>query len=143
MMRAPEVNNQFIPCLSDALRFSLRPQATWLQYLPALLGCAWALHYFWRLRQTCDWIENGGTLMLVSLLFAPYCWLYDQGLALPALLHRAYQNRSGTLVVLTALAGLLIDVELCRFRLSSAFYLWTAPAWLACYLMAHAAERRT
>ncbi len=140
MMRAPEIDSQFIPCLSDALRLWLRPQATWLQYLPTLLCCAWALHYFWRRREIWDWTEDGGTLMLASLLFAPYCWLYDQGLALPALLHRAYHSRSGTLVVLIALTGLLIDVELCRFRLSSAFYLWTAPVWLACYLIAHTAD---
>jgi hypothetical protein len=143
MMRAPEIDNQFIPCLSDALRFWLRPQATWLQYLPALLCCAWALYYFWRRRLIWDWTEHGGTLMLVSLLCAPYCWLYDQGLALPALLHRTYQSRSRNLVVLIALAGLLIDVALCRFRISSGLYLWTAPAWLACYLIGHAAKRPT
>jgi hypothetical protein len=140
MMRAPEIDNQFIPCLSDALRLWLRPQAIWLQYLPALICCAWTLHYFWRRRETWDWTEHGGTLMLVSLLFAPYCWLYDQGLALPALLHRAYRSRSGTLIVLIALAGLLIDIEVCRFKITSAAYLWTAPAWLACYLMTRTLE---
>ncbi len=78
--------------------------------------------------------------MLASLVFAPYCWLYDQGLAIPALLHRAYFSRSETLVVLIALAGLLIDLELCGFKISSGLYLWTAPAWLVCYLMVHTAE---
>jgi hypothetical protein len=140
MMRAPEIDNQFIPCLSDALRLWLRPQAVWLQYLPALICCAWTLHYFWRRRETWDWTEDGSALMLVSLLFAPYCWLYDQGLALPALLHRAYRSRSGTLVVLIALAALLIDIEVCRFKITSAAYLWTAPAWLACYLLTRTAE---
>ena len=140
MMRAPEIDKQFIPCLSDALRFWLRPQATWLQYLPVLLCCVWALRYFWLRRENWNWTTNGGTLMLVSLVFAPYCWLYDQGLAIPALLHRAYISRSGTLVVLIALAGLLIDLELCGFKISSGLYLWTAPAWLLFYLMAHTAE---
>jgi hypothetical protein len=140
MMRAPEIDNQFIPCLSDAMRFWLRPEVTWLQYLPGLLCCIWALRYFWRRRDIWDWREHSGPLMLSSLLFAPYCWLYDQGLALPALLHRAYQSRSGTPVVFIALAALLIDFELCRFRLSSGWYLWTAPAWLALYLMARPAE---
>lgn len=140
MMRTPEIDKQFIPCLSDALRLWLRPYATWLQYLPALLCCAWALRYFWRQREAWDWTEQGGLLMLTSLLFAPYCWLYDQGLALPALLHRVYKSRSGTPVLLIALAALLIDFELCRFRLSSGWYLWTAPAWLALYLMARPAE---
>jgi hypothetical protein len=139
MMRAPEIDNQFIPCLSDALRFSLRPQATWLQYLPAFLCCAGALLYFWHRREIWDWTEHGSSLMLVSLIFAPYCWLYDQGLALPALLHRAYRSRSETLIILIALAGLLIDIEICRFKITSPLYLWTAPAWLACYLIARTA----
>jgi hypothetical protein len=140
MIRAPEVDNQFIPCLSDALRLWLRPEATWIQYLPTLLCCIWAVRYFWHRRQVWDWTEHGGPLMLSSLLFAPYCWLYDQGLALPALLHRAYQSCSRTPVALIALAALVIDFELCRFRLSSGWYLWTAPAWLALYLMARPAE---
>jgi hypothetical protein len=140
MMRAPEIDKQFIPCLSDALRFWLRPEATWLQYLPVFLCCVWALRYFWLRRNNWDWITNGGTLMLASLVFAPYCWLYDQGLAIPALLDRAYLGRSGTLIVLIAFAGLLIDFELCGFAISSGLFLWTAPAWLVCYLAAHTAE---
>jgi hypothetical protein len=140
MIRAPEVGNQFIPCLSDALRLWVRPEATWLQYLPVLLCSTWALGYFWRRREIWDWTEHGGLLMLNSLLFAPYCWLYDQGLALPALLHRAYRSRSGTPMLFIAVVALLIDLELCRFKLSSGFYLWTAPAWLALYLMARPAE---
>jgi hypothetical protein len=141
MMRAPEIDNQFIPCLSDALRLWVRPQAIWLQYLPTLLCCAWALRSFLRRHQIWDWTKDGSMLMLVSLLFAPYCWLYDQGLALPALLHRAYRSRSGTQVVLIVLAGLLIDAELCRFNLTSALYLWTAPMWLACYLIGQTSDR--
>jgi Glycosyltransferase family 87 len=140
MMRAPEIDKEFIPCLSDALRFWLRPQATSLQYLPVLLCCVWALRYFWLRRQNWNWITNGGTLMLASVVFAPYCWLYDQGLAIPALLHRAYVSRSRTLVVMIALAGLLIDLELCGFKISSGLYLWTAPAWLLFYLAVHTAE---
>jgi hypothetical protein len=141
MIRSPEVDNQFIPCLSDALRLWIRPEAIWIQYLPALLCCVWALRYFWHRREVWDWTEHSGPLMLTSLLFAPYCWLYDQGLALPALLHRAYLSRSRTPLVFIALAALLIDLETCRVRLSSGWYLWTAPAWLALYLMARPHRR--
>ena len=82
--------------------------------------------------------------MLVSLLTAPYCWLYDQGLAIPALLHGAYTTRSRTLLVLLALASILIEAELCGIRITSLLYLWTAPAWLAWYVAARVtAQRRT
>ena len=34
MMHASNIDKEFIPCLSDALRIWVRPQAFWLQYLP-------------------------------------------------------------------------------------------------------------
>ena len=46
LMRSPAVENEFIPCLADAMRHWLLPQAAWLQYLPAALCCLWALIYF-------------------------------------------------------------------------------------------------
>ena len=138
MMHSPAVENEFIPCLSDAFRFWLRPQAVWLQYLPATLGCVWALIYFWRRRRGWDWAQNGSLLMLVSLLAAPYCWFYDQGVAIPALLEGAYVTRSRKLLVVLALMILGTDIELCAVRVTSPLYLWTTPAWLAWYLFARA-----
>jgi len=144
MMQASTIEREFIPCLSDALRLWLSPQTLWLQYLPAILACAWALSFYWPRRNGWDWNRDGGLLMLVSLLTAPYCWLYDQGLAIPALLHGAYTTRSRTLLVLLALASILIEAELCGIRITSLLYLWTAPAWLAWYVAARVtAQRRT
>jgi hypothetical protein len=140
MMRSPAVENEFIPCLADALRHWLDPRAAWLQYLPAALCCLWALIYFWRRRAAWDWTTNGSPLMLVSLLAAPYCWLYDQCLAIPALLDGAYATRSRSLLAVLALAILVMDIELlCTVKVISALYLWTAPAWLVWYLFARAA----
>lgn len=138
MMRAPAVEQEFIPCLSDALRMGLRPQALWLQYLPAALACGWALLYFWRRRHAWNWSTHSSPLLLVSLVAAPYCFLYDQGLAIPALLHGMYATRSRALLL--ALAGilLLLDAELCFVRIISGLYMWTAPIWLAWYLLARA-----
>jgi hypothetical protein len=74
--------------------------------------------------------------MLVSLVVAPYCWLYDQCLAIPALLDGAYTTRSRSLLAVLALAILVMDIEICAVRVLSPLYLWTAPAWLAWYLFA-------
>ncbi|MGB7264593.1 MAG: glycosyltransferase 87 family protein [Terracidiphilus sp.] len=136
MMRSPAVENEFIPCLADALRHWLSPQSVWLQYLPAALCCLWALFYFWRRRTAWDWLANGSPLMLVSILAAPYCWFYDQGLAIPALLDGAYATRSRKLLAALTLLILLADIEICVVRVISPLYLWTAPAWLAWYLLA-------
>jgi Glycosyltransferase family 87 len=136
MMRSPAVENEFIPCLADAMRHWLTPHASWLQYLPAALCCLWALIYYWRRRAAWDWTTHGSLLMLVSLVAAPYCWLYDQGLAIPALLQRAYITRFRILVAVLALLILALDVEICTVRIISPLYLWTAPAWLLWYLIA-------
>jgi len=144
LMRSPSVENEFIPCLASAVRQWIDPQATWLQYLPAALCCIWALLYFWRRRAIWDWRTHGNLLMLVSLVAAPYCWFYDQCLAIPALLDGAYATRSRNLLAVLALAILVMDVEMvCGVRVTSPLYLWTAPAWLAWYLLATARTRTT
>jgi hypothetical protein len=141
LMRSPAVDNEFIPCLADALRHWLYPGATWLQYLPAALGSIWALIYFWRRRGQWDWVTNGAPLMLVSLVVAPYCWFYDQGLAIPALMYGAYTTRNRPLLTILAMLILLSYVELCFIKVISPLWLWTAPAWLAWYLFARASAR--
>jgi len=142
MMRTAGIEKDHIPCLSMALRFWLSPQTVWFAWLPAALGSAWAFGYFWSRRHAWDWMKDGSLLMLVSLLLAPYSWVYDDALAIPALLHGAYLTRFRPLLTVLAFASLLIEVELLRgIRLSTAFYLWTAPAWLAWYLCASRFKR--
>jgi hypothetical protein len=139
MMSAPGIAKEFIPCLSVAMRLWLSPQSVWLQYLPAALACAWALAYFWRRRAAWDWMKDGSVLMLVSLIAAPYCWLYDQAVALPAVLQGAYSTRSRALLTALALVNIPIMAALMYgIKVTAAFYLWIAPAWLAWYLLARA-----
>jgi hypothetical protein len=137
MMKIMRYDKISIPCISMALRDSL-PGGAFVQYAPAVLGCVWALRYFWRHRFEWRWIEHGSLLLLVSLLVAPYTWFVDQCVALPALLRGLHVTRSRTLVALLALAGAIIEIALLAGRelLHSKFYLWTAPAWLLWYVVA-------
>ena len=83
-------------------------------------------------------MEHGSLLVLVSVLVAPYTWFTDQAILLPALFGGVYLTRSRTVITTLALASAIIEVA--NFRgipvLHSAFYIWTAPAWLAWYLYA-------
>jgi hypothetical protein len=142
MMRATGFVAEHVPCLSVALRLWLSPRTVALAYLPAALGCAWALGFFWTRRLAWDWMKDGSLLMLVSLLTAPYSWVYDDCLAIPSLLQGAYLTRSRILLGVLALASVLIVSELVAgVKISSAYYLWTTPAWLAWYLFACATAR--
>jgi hypothetical protein len=131
------ISREFIPCLAVVLRNTFQPSWSGLVFLPAVLGCGWAAIYFWHKRAHWDWVADGGLLTLVSLLVAPYCWIYDQSLALPALLFAAFHTRSRALLATLAAASIAINLQMySSILLNSATYLWPAPVWLAWYLLA-------
>ncbi len=138
MMRSERIDRLFIQCLSNLLRRSISPNTVWLQYLPAILACIWALDYFRRHRHDWDWTFRSSPLMLVSVLVAPYTWFTDQAILLPALLNAVFVTRSRGLLAALALMSAAIEIGPLRGMpiLQSPFYLWTAPAWLAWYLYA-------
>ena len=137
MMAGTGIENEPIPSIGVMLRQHLSPQSTWLQYVPAALGCGWGLIYFWRRRQSWDWLRDGGLPMLISILVAPYSWIVDQVLAIPALLYGAYRTRSQLLLILLVAATVLLEAELLSgVKLTSLLFLWSAPAWLVWYLAA-------
>jgi hypothetical protein len=141
-MRTSVITREFTPCLGDLLRDRINPSAEWIAFIPAALGCIWALIYFWPRRHDWDWLEHGSPLLLVSLLVAPFGWIFDQSLALPAVLFAVSRNPSQTMLSFLALIYVLIEVQIISpFGLHSALYLWIAPAWLVWYLFARASAR--
>jgi hypothetical protein len=140
-MRTSNTTREFTANLGDLLR-AIHPAWGWLALLPAILGCLWALAYFWPRRRAWDWLDHGSLLMLVSLLVAPFGWIFDQSLAIPALLFALARTPSRTAVSVLALIYILIEIEIVSpFALASAAYLWTAPAWLLWFLFARFSVR--
>jgi hypothetical protein len=137
MMSAPAIEREFIPCLSVAMRQWLRNDAVWLQYLPSLLACVWAIAHYWRRRSQWDWLQDGSILILVSLIAAPYCWPYDQAIAVPAILTGAYTTRSRPMLATIALINIpIMGALMIGIKITTPFYLFIAPLWLAWYLLA-------
>lgn len=132
------IQHEFMPCLSVLLRDSINPAAGWLVFVLPAIGCVWALLYFWPRRHGWDWLEHGNLVLLVSLLVAPYCWLWDHSLALPALLYGASRTQSRGVLASLAILFLLLQVEPYAFMvgLESKLFLWPAVAWLVWYLVA-------
>ena len=110
------------------------------EYAPAIVGCIWALSYYWPRRKKWNWSENGSLLIVVSVFVAPYAWLYDQVLVLPAIVHGAYKTKSRGALIVLALLTALVEVALMAIILKpAALYIWTlwsAPAWLVWYILA-------
>ena len=139
MVRTDGIENQFIPCLSVVLRLWINPGVMWLQFLLPGLSCVWALGYFLKRRHQWDWFKDGSLLTMVSIFAAPYCWAFDHVVMIPALLHAAYSTRSRILLTLLALASLAIDIGMVMgVQLPSKLFLFSAPAWLAWFLLASA-----
>jgi len=141
-MRTSTITHEFTACFGDLLRDRINPNAEWLAFIPAFLGCIWALIYFWPRRHQWDWLEGGSLLVLVSVLVAPFGWIFDQSLALPAVMVGATRTQSKLLLALLAVIYILIEIEVNRYDLHSAAYLWTAPGWLIWFLFARASARR-
>ncbi len=138
MMRSNVVQYRFAPTLSAYLRWEIAPGAVWLEYLPAAAACVWALWYFWTRRDRWNWIDHGLLVLLVSLLCAPYAWVTDEAVLLPAVLvgvYRAIDARRSLLPIAVFGAAALIELYT-DVRITSWYYTWTAPAWLAWYLYA-------
>lgn len=130
----------FVPSFGYLLRVWIDPRAGWLQFLPEAAGCIWGAWYFWTRRARWEWMDQGLLLLLVSLLCRPYGWFFDEAVLLPAVLTGVLlSKKSGRTLAPIAIAAAAALVELCfSVKVTSGYYLWTAPAWLACYLYATA-----
>jgi hypothetical protein len=138
MMRLTGVLDAWVPTLSVSLRFLIDPNADWLQWIPEVAGCIWALWYFLTRRDRWSWMDHGMLLLLVSGTCTPYAWLTDECMLLPAVLaglYRAVESRRSPLPLLLIAAVSLIEV-LSSVQIVSPYFLWTTPAWLGWYLYA-------
>ena len=138
--RNPGSQYTFVPCVSVLLRVWISRNTGGLEYIPAIVAGVWALFYFWRRRANWDWTTSGSILILVSILVAPYAWLYDQALAVPALMQGVYSTRSRALLITLALLTALVEVALMAIIWKPTtlytWTLWSAPAWVIWYVMA-------
>lgn len=143
MMHTSGAADLFVPTVSMALRFGIHRGARWLGYIPEASACVWAAWYFLTRRECWDWNREGLLVLLVSVACTPYSFYSDQALLFPAVLIGLYKTEkrmaeksvaSLSLFVAIAIAGMVGFVF--QIPMTSAFYVWTAPAWLLWYLYA-------
>lgn len=146
MVQVSDFKTDFIPCFSFLLRYFVNLKWIWLQFIFAGLGSLWAIYYYWTHRRNWDWLREGSLLMLVSILVAPYAWVYDQSLALPAVLRGVALARSREVLGIVALLSALIEIaQFSGHWWHTAPFLWTlwsAPAWLTWYYMVNRAAEK-
>jgi hypothetical protein len=139
-VRAEHIENQYFPNISTTLRVLAAPGSLWPQLLPTIIGLVVALWIWARTRGTWEWPREGGMLIAGSALVAPYSFLVDQVLFLPAVLY-CYPRATN------AVRALFIAINFTAFflmlkvpEMSSPVTLWVAPAMMIwCY---HVYKRR-
>jgi hypothetical protein len=135
---AAKPTEPMVPTLSRMLRFIVHRDAVWLQFLPAGVGCGWALWYFWKRRERWNWQEQGSLLLLVSVACAPYAWFTDEAVLLPAILAALYRSEETrrSLLPFGLITGTALGELFKGFWITSPYFVWTMLAWLAWYLYA-------
>jgi hypothetical protein len=141
MMQGADIANEFIPTLSLAFRLLIHRSAVWLQFVPCVLACLWAAWYF-RGRKSWDWRTDGMLVLCVSVAVAPYEWVTDEAVVLPAILFGLYRATGRALTIYAAIAGLALLLVLFGAGMNSGFYVWTSAAWLGWYWYVLSSSRR-
>lgn len=139
MMHSEPFVDKPIATLGVALRFALDKNALWLEFVPAVVGVAWALWYFRRNQEQWNWTTHGSVVTLVSLVVAPYSWVTDQVIVLPAILFVLLGARSPRKGSVTLLMVIMSAKEIQMLVTRSFLSKWDvvlAIAWLAWYLYA-------
>lgn len=143
MIRTAEIENEFVPTLSMVVRLLLNQKAAWLQFLPEVCGCIWAGWYFGSRRDRWNWMEQGLLLLLISAMCSPYAWFSDETMLLPAVmagLFRAVKLGRSVLPLVLFAGAAFFEIHQ-QIKMTTPYYLWTVPAWLAWYLYASTPKR--
>jgi hypothetical protein len=134
---AENIQNQFIPTLSLLLRMAINVRLAWLQFVPAMAACVWAVWYFRRHRAEWSWTRQGSVVLMVSVLAAPYAWFTDQSILFPAVLAGLYlaaESRRPMLIFGCITGAAMLEVLFGVGVNTGFYYVWAGPAWLAWYL---------
>lgn len=135
---AQPADHPFVPTLSRMFRHFVHPESLWLQFLPAVAGCGWAVWYFLKHRSGWDWLREGLLLLVISVGCAPYAWFTDESVLVPAILAGLYlAQKTGRSLLPFGLIACVMLAELFKgYWITTTYFLWSIPAWLAWYLYA-------
>ena len=152
MLMQQNISNEFIPALSGMLRLFFFRRYFWAQFVPMAIGAMWSALYIRANWSTWNWREHGPALLAVSVLVAPYEWISDETVLLPAILQAVvfvYIARnvlrlgSKLALFLFALLDLLLLLILrAQVPFSTGIYFWSSLVWFGWYFYARRVYRR-
>jgi hypothetical protein len=146
----PRIQHEFIPTLSGMIRVLFFRRFFWVQFAPTGLGLLWSVWYYWKHQRTWSWRGHGPALLVVAVLTAPYSWITDEAVLLPAILqgvlwvHRAKLRVRSQLVILlfVCLDLLLLLIVRAQVPPATGIYFWSSLVWFSWYWYARGFSRR-
>jgi len=151
MLSQTPVQSMFIPALSGVLRLIFFRRFFWVQFIPMTLGFVWCAWFLWVKRSTWNWRTHGPALMVVSVLTAPYAWMTDEVVLLPAILQAAVFVYSAkrklslktrlAMTIFVCLNGLLLLILAAKIPFSTGIYFWSSLVWFGWYAYGRSRRR--
>ena len=144
MLALDQMQNEFMPNVSGVMRAFFFRQHYQVQFVPTLLGMCWAAWYFSKRREDWDWGRDGVWLLVVGALVAPYSWLTDEAVLLPAVIQGIVWLRRNSLgpgsqfVLLTFAVFDLLLLLIIKAKVDpfTGIYFWSSLLWFAWYSFA-------
>jgi hypothetical protein len=142
--RAQVPDEDLVSTPGAALRLLFGFDRFWIQWVPTALGVGWVMHHCRRRAGSWDWRREMPLLAAVSWLAAPYGWVYDMVILVPAILDgatRIEMSRDLRLTRRVLAAYLLFGVVVWTQHLafgSGVVHAWVGPAVLAAWLWVRA-----
>ena len=145
MMHTSGIMNDFLPTVGVWFRFLVDRNARWIEFIPEGAGCIWAAWYFWTRRERWEWMDQGLLVMVVSVACSPYSWYTDQAVLFPAVVVGLSESEKSirSLGLFALIAGIGLYAMIADIKLTSGFFVWTAPAWLLWYVYARRERQLT
>ena len=146
MLHEASIGHEFIPAFSGVIRLVFFRRLFWMQFAPMAIGFFWACWFYWKRRVWWNWHEHGPALLVVSILTAPYAWLTDEVVLIPAILQAAiwaYQRRRQLAVkskfavsIFAALNLVLLLILNAKVPFATGIYFWSSLVWFGWYFYA-------
>ena len=143
MVTQASIQYEFIPAISGVVRLIFFRKFFWVQFVPLVAGMVWSVWYYRRHRTVWDWRKHGPALLVLSVLTAPYAWLTDEAILLPAILQAVlwvYVRRKELAVrsrlvicVFVCLNGVLLLLLRAKMPFATGIYFWSSLVWASWY----------
>ena len=143
MIGSESIGDEFIPTFSRMVRIAIHKEWLWPQFLPAAVASLWAVFYYQKHRHEWSWRSHGQIVLMISVLAAPYAWVTDEVVALPAILGSLLvaESRKVSLMPFIVFNGIAMLEVMFGVKTNSGFYVWTTTVWLMWYLYARGETR--